>query len=57
LERPDEAVMSKPRLFNRASSEKALLFAHHFPPFPNIGYISKRGIGWEWRPVQVAIST
>ncbi len=54
---PDEAAVSKQRLFNQASSEKALVFAHHFPPFPNIGYVSKRGTGWEWRPVQVAIST
>ena len=54
---PDEAAVSKQRLFNQASSDKALVFAHHFLPFPNIGYIAKHGIGWEWRPVQVSIST
>ena len=53
---PNEAAVSKQHLFNKTSSEKALVFAHHFPPFPNLGYISKRGIGWEWQPVQAAIS-
>lgn len=46
---PDEASKSKYRLFNRAADEKALLFAHHFPPFPSLGYIVKNEEGWQWK--------
>ena len=49
---PDEARLSKYRIFDRAAKEKALVFAHHFPPFPNIGYVSKADDGWEWQPIQ-----
>jgi glyoxylase-like metal-dependent hydrolase (beta-lactamase superfamily II) len=49
---PEEAAASKHRIFDRAAEEKALVFAHHFPPFPNLGHVRKYGAGWEWQPIQ-----
>jgi glyoxylase-like metal-dependent hydrolase (beta-lactamase superfamily II) len=51
---PEEAAASKHRIFDRAAEEKALVFAHHFPPFPNLGHVRKHGAGWEWQPIQPA---
>ena len=49
---PEEAAASKHRIFDRAAEEQALVFAHHFPPFPNLGHVRKHGAGWEWQPMQ-----
>jgi glyoxylase-like metal-dependent hydrolase (beta-lactamase superfamily II) len=49
---PDQASASKYRIFNRAAAEEALLFAHHFPPFPNLGTVAKQDKGWLWQPSQ-----
>jgi glyoxylase-like metal-dependent hydrolase (beta-lactamase superfamily II) len=51
---PEEAAASKHRIFDRAADETALVFAHHFPPFPNLGHVRKHGAGWEWQPIQPA---
>jgi glyoxylase-like metal-dependent hydrolase (beta-lactamase superfamily II) len=48
---PELAAASKRQIFDRAVAERALVFAHHFPPFPNLGYVLKRGDGWLWRSV------
>ncbi|MCC7450866.1 MAG: MBL fold metallo-hydrolase [Anaerolineae bacterium] len=48
---PEQAAISKQRIFDRAAAEEALVFAHHFPPFPNLGYVIKRRTGWQWRSV------
>lgn len=29
-----------------------VVFAHHFPPFPNLGYVRKREEGWLWQPIE-----
>lgn len=52
---PDEAQKSKQRVIDRAVDEKVLVFAHHFPPFPNLGTIVKWGKGWQWHPIQIAV--
>lgn len=39
------------RVLDRAAEQETLLFAHHSAPFPNMGYVRKRGEGWQWRPV------
>jgi glyoxylase-like metal-dependent hydrolase (beta-lactamase superfamily II) len=49
---PEEAAASKHRMFDRAAEQDALVFAHHFPPFPNLGHVRKHGAGWEWQPIQ-----
>jgi glyoxylase-like metal-dependent hydrolase (beta-lactamase superfamily II) len=48
---PDEAADSKRRIADRAAEQQALVFGHHFPPFPSLGYIKKRGAGWQWQPI------
>jgi len=48
---PEKAAASKRRIFDRAAAERGLVFAHHFPPFPNLGYVTQKGQGWQWQPV------
>ena len=48
---PEEAAASKRKIFDRAAEEKALVFAHHFPPFPNLGHIVKKEESWQWKPI------
>ncbi len=47
---PEQAAASKRRIFDRASAEHWLVMAQHFPPFPSLGRIEKRGEGWVWLP-------
>jgi hypothetical protein len=49
---PEQASVSKHRIFNLAAEEDALVFAHHFPPFPNLGHIRKQEQGWRWQPIE-----
>ena len=51
---PDQASATKQAIFDRLAAEKILAFAHHFPPFPNLGYIIKHEVGWQWQPVEPA---
>ena len=51
---PAAAATSKRRIFDHAAEQQALVFAHHFPPFPNLGHIRKHGAGWQWQPIQPA---
>ena len=45
---PEQALQSKRRIFDRAAAEELLLFAHHLPPFPNLGTVVRKGYGWLW---------
>lgn len=49
---PDEAAASKRRIFDRAVEEKALVLGMHFPPFPSLGHVVKKGEGWKWQPIE-----
>ena len=49
---PVQAATSKHNIFNRAAEENALVFAHHFPPFPNLGYVRASETGWKWEPIR-----
>ena len=49
---PEQASASKHRIFNLAAEEVALVFSHHFPPFPNLGHIRKQEQGWRWQPIE-----
>jgi glyoxylase-like metal-dependent hydrolase (beta-lactamase superfamily II) len=49
---PEQAAASKQRIFDRAADEEALVFAHHFPPFPNLGRVLKKDEGWLWQPME-----
>lgn len=49
---PEDALRSKRQIFDWAAEAKALVFGHHFPPFPALGYVGKREAGWHWVPVE-----
>jgi glyoxylase-like metal-dependent hydrolase (beta-lactamase superfamily II) len=48
---PEQASASKRRIFDLAVEETALVLAHHFPPFPNLGYVRSEEQGWSWQPI------
>jgi glyoxylase-like metal-dependent hydrolase (beta-lactamase superfamily II) len=50
--RPEQASASKHRIFDLAAEEDALVFAHHFPPFPNLGHVRKKEQGWRWQRIE-----
>jgi glyoxylase-like metal-dependent hydrolase (beta-lactamase superfamily II) len=49
---PEQASASKRRIFDLAAEEDALVFAHHFPPFPSVGHVRKGEQGWRWQPIE-----
>ena len=49
---PDMANTSKRRLCDILAERKALVLAQHFPPFPSLGHILKKGEAWQWQPVE-----
>lgn len=49
---PDLAQVSKKHIFDLAATTKSLVLGQHFPPFPNLGYISKKEFGWAWQPIE-----
>jgi glyoxylase-like metal-dependent hydrolase (beta-lactamase superfamily II) len=51
---PQEALASKQRLLNWAANAHALVFAHHFAPFPALGRVHRQESGWRWEPVETA---
>jgi glyoxylase-like metal-dependent hydrolase (beta-lactamase superfamily II) len=60
LEKPDwrpvfdfdheQAAAAKHKIFDKAAAEKSLVCAFHFP-FPSLGYVVKKGEGWQWQPI------
>jgi glyoxylase-like metal-dependent hydrolase (beta-lactamase superfamily II) len=51
---PGEAASSKKRIFDLAADEEMWVIGQHFPPFPSLGHIAKKGDGWRWLPVDGA---
>lgn len=51
---PTEAATSKRLTLDRAAGERALVFAHHFPPFPNLGHVRLYGEAWRWHPLPLS---
>jgi glyoxylase-like metal-dependent hydrolase (beta-lactamase superfamily II) len=49
---PGLAGPSKQRIFDLATEEGTWVIGQHFPPFPSLGHVVKRGAGWEWRPLE-----
>lgn len=47
---PELTISSRRQICERAAATKALVFGHHFPPFPNIGHIVQQGESWRWQP-------
>ncbi len=60
LEKPDwrpvfdfdheQAAAAKHKIFDKAAAEKSLVYVFHFP-FPSLGYVIKKGEGWQWQPI------
>ena len=48
---PEPAAASKKRIFDWAASTQSWVLGQHFPPFPNLGQVVKKEIGWEWQPI------
>ena len=47
---PEQAAITKCKIFDRAADEKSMVFAFHFP-FPSLGHVIKKGDGWQWQPI------
>ncbi|MBR9998480.1 MAG: MBL fold metallo-hydrolase [Cyclobacteriaceae bacterium] len=50
---PEDADISKYRIYDLVADKKALVLAQHFHPFPSLGYIEKKEHGWSWKPISV----
>lgn len=48
---PEQIVTTRRRLFDRASKERALVFAFHFS-LPGLGNVIQKGEGWQWQPIE-----
>lgn len=49
---PEAALESKQRICDLAADTGCWVMAQQFPPFPSLGHVTKKKIGWEWRPVE-----
>ena len=49
---PEQVVVTRNQVFERAAREGALLMAYHLT-FPGLGYVSKHGHGWGWQAYEV----
>ena len=54
---PEQAAVSKRRIFDLVASTGALVMGQHFPPFPNLGHVVKNGGRWEWQPIDLEIES
>lgn len=50
---PESAAGSKRRIFDLAASTQCWVMGQQFPPFPSLGHVVKKDIGWEWRPIEL----
>jgi len=51
---PEKAEVSKHAIFDLAADEQAWVIGQHFPPFPSLGHVVKKGKGWQWQPIEAA---
>jgi len=54
-EAPEQAMVSRRMLLQRADAENALIHAFHFP-FPGLGYVRKDGDGWRFEAIAQALN-
>jgi glyoxylase-like metal-dependent hydrolase (beta-lactamase superfamily II) len=52
---PELASVSKHLIFDFAAATQSLVLGQHFPPFPNLGHIVKKEIGWRWQPIETEL--
>jgi len=53
---PEQALATRRWLYERAASERALVYATHFHPI-GLGYAVVRGVGWLWQPAGQSTDT
>ena len=51
---PENAAVSKRYVFDLVAARSCWVLGQHFPPFPSLGRVARRGEGWEWRPIEAA---
>jgi len=49
---PAQTIIARRKLFQRATADKALVHAFHFP-CPGLGYIVQKGVAWQWQPMEM----
>lgn len=50
---PEQAMQTRRKLLNRATIDKVLVWACHFP-YPGLGYIVRDSETWSWQPTEVS---
>jgi glyoxylase-like metal-dependent hydrolase (beta-lactamase superfamily II) len=48
---PEEAEISKRKIFDMVANSNALVIGQHFVPFPSVGSVVTKDNGWLWKPV------
>ena len=48
---PEKAALSKNKIFNLLADKNALMLGQHFVPFPSLGHVTKKEIGWKFEPI------
>jgi glyoxylase-like metal-dependent hydrolase (beta-lactamase superfamily II) len=48
---PVATIATRHQLFDQAAAQETLIFGHHFPPFPALGWVQKQEDGWRWLPL------
>jgi glyoxylase-like metal-dependent hydrolase (beta-lactamase superfamily II) len=54
--RHDQAERDRVHLLSQAATQRALIFGSHLP-FPGVGYVKERDVGWHWQPLTEASNT
>ena len=49
---PEQTVVTRQAMYQRAMEKNALVLAFHFPPFPSLGHILNQAGRWKWKPLQ-----
>lgn len=52
---PEKAAESKQAIFDMVAESQALVIGQHFPPFPSLGTVTKKDVGWQWQPISSAV--
>jgi glyoxylase-like metal-dependent hydrolase (beta-lactamase superfamily II) len=53
---PESAADSKRHIFDLAATTQCWVMGQQFPPFPSLGHVVKKDIGWEWQPIELTDS-
>ena len=50
---PEEAEVSKKKIFDLVADNNALVIGQHFVPFPSLGSVARKENGWLWKPIDL----